>query len=114
MVILKFAMVLFLLGLILLTTIRSSPGALSGGPYYYAAPANDPNPVGPRWRRNLMQVKRLKAWWEAWYDSRGRLVELRRKEAGVEQFRVTYLWGPGGRLRARQWSQGGRVFRIDP
>jgi hypothetical protein len=113
MVILKFALALFLLGMILLLTVRSSPGVISGGPYYYSTPEDLPNPVQPRFRCTFAQAHRMRAYWEAWYDGRGRLVEIKRKEGGAEKFKVTYLWGPGGRLRLRQWEREGVIFRVD-
>ena len=104
MIIIKFAMVFFLVLLTFLMVQRQGEGPLVGGPFYFLDLPGNRNPTKPGLRLNGWKAFHSRNVWRVWYDNRGLPVDLRRYHDGVQVEREQLLWDKRGVLRQRSVS----------
>jgi hypothetical protein len=104
MIIIKFAMIFFLITMTLLLTQRQGEGPLVGGPYYFLDMPGNRNPTKPSLRLNGWKAFHSRNVWHIWFDASGRPVDMRLFRDGVQTEREQLYWDKNGRLWRRVWS----------
>jgi hypothetical protein len=102
MIIIKFALVAFLIGMTLLLALRPRQGVPVGGPHFYLAMPGSRNPIRPSARINAYQATKRRHVWRVWFDSSGDPVKWRLYDNKVPVYEETLMWRKPGELLARR------------
>lgn len=102
MIIIKFALLSFLVAMTLMLAMHSGQGVPVGGPHYYAAMPGSRNPIRPSARINAYQAARRRHVWRVWFDGSGDPVKWRLYEDGKPVLEEQLYWDKPGHLRVRK------------
>lgn len=101
MIIIKFAMFAFLVGMTLLLAMALQPRVLVGGPYYFMEMPGNRNPTKPNLRLNGWQAYHRKNLWRVWFDGTGHPVEMKLFRDGAMVRHEKLVYDKFGTIRQR-------------
>lgn len=102
MIIIKFAMIVFLIGLTLMLAMHPGQGPHVGGPFYYMEMPGSRNPIKPSARINAYQATKRRNVWRVWFDGRGNPIKWRLYHDQVPVYAEELYWDKTGHLRYRR------------
>jgi hypothetical protein len=108
MVIVKFALIFFLIFTTLALVQSQGQGPLQGGPFYYLEMPGCRNPVQPKYHLNGWNAFHRRNVWRIWFDDKGRPVDMRLYHDGQEAHRTQLFWDKNGHL----WNRKDSVFGV--
>ncbi len=102
MIIIKFALISFLVAMTLMIAMHPGQGAPVGGPFFYQDKPGSLNPIRPGGRVNPYPAKKRHRGWRVWFDGSGDPVKWRLYKDGVPVYAEELIWNKPGRLIARR------------
>jgi hypothetical protein len=114
MVIIKFALLFFLITLVWMVTLRQNRGPVYGGPFYYADPPNSSNPVRPQYRLNFKQAWDSDRYVEVYTNDDGLPVLAKYLSAHEVMSQMVWIWSQNGQLMRRYTEDAqGNILKTD-
>lgn len=102
MIIIKFAMIAFLVAVTLIFAMHPGQGVPVGGPFFYLAMPGVRNPIKPSLRMNAWQAHQRRNVWKVWFDGRGNPIKMRFYHDQVPAYEETLIWRKAGELVVRK------------
>jgi hypothetical protein len=114
MVIVKFALLFFLVYLVWMVTLRQNRGPVYGGPFYYADPPNSSNPVRPQYRLTFKQAWDDDHFVQVYCNESGLPLLAQHMVAHAVAWQMVWIWSQNGQLMRRYTEDAqGNILKTD-
>jgi hypothetical protein len=101
MVVLKIALLFFVLTMVWFVALRQNRGPVYGGPFFYADPENNSNPVRPQYRLSFKRAWASNRCVEVYCNEDGLPVLAKHLVAHQVAWQMVWIWSRAGELMRR-------------